>query len=159
MNELTIEVNNIARREASLKTAEGQKRATGMMLNVLRVIEAAGYEPKSDLAEMAVVWVNAMKEQIAVYRFEIIEKAVLEYIQTDTREYKQFPSVGQIIDICNRIGKNPKAELAKREQEERERQMIAERDEELAALPKDYKARCMERFGYLWKERYENRGR
>lgn len=148
---LEAEVANIEKREASLKTIEGQKRATGMMLDVLRVIEASGYQPKADLAEMAAVWVSAMKDQIAVYRFQGIHEAVMEFIKTDTREYKQFPSVGQIINLCNQLGRNPRAELARRNQEIAEKRMSEEYKAEISALPKEYRDRCVEKYSHLWK--------
>lgn len=150
-DELSVEVNDIDRRKAKLKTAHGLEEATHKMLGILRGIEASGYPTKTDIAEMAFTWTSAMSEQIAVYRIEGIKKAVMEFIRTDTREYKQFPSIGQIIDICEKIGMNPRAELARREQEEYERLIKAERDTELASLPADYKKQCMERYKHLWK--------
>lgn len=151
-DELDVEVKNIERRASQLKTIDGQKRAAALMLETLRLIEAAGYSPKTDLAEMAMSWVIIMREQIAVYQFKGIREAVIEFIKNDTREYKQFPSVGQIIDICNHIGKNPKVELSRRRQKEFERMVDEEYDREMAALPEEYKRACMRKYEHLWKK-------
>lgn len=155
-DELQTEVLNIDRRRTKLNTSEGMSEASRLMLGVLRGIEAAGYEPKSDLADMAATWVMLMREQIAVYRFEGIKEAVYEFLRTDTREYKQFPSAGQIIEVCSRIGRNPRSELGRRRQAEFERQVDEERDREMAALPEEYKKACAERIKRLWKGKYEN---
>lgn len=150
-DELMLAVRDVEKREASLMTVEGQKRAAGMMLDVLRMIESAGYTPKADPVDMAMVWVMAMREQIAAYRFEVIREAAMEFITKDASEYKMFPSAGQIIDICNRMGKNPRAELARRKAAERVADIEQERADELAALPEGYKAECMRKFEHLWK--------
>lgn len=150
-DQLAIEARNVDRRYEKLQTAEGQEQAAHLMLNILRMIEGAGYNPKSDLADMAMVWVMAMIDQIAAYRFEGIRKAAIEFIRTDSSEYKSFPTAGQMIDICNRIGHNPKAELGRREMQRVEEELIRERDAELASLPDEYKKQCTERFKHLWK--------
>ena len=150
-NELEVAVDNIRRRTELLDTTEGQKKAAGMMIDVLHIIESAGYEPKTDLADMAMIWVMVMREQIAVYQFKGIREAVIEFIKTDTREYKQFPSAGQIMDICMRIGKNPRVELSRRRQAEFERWVDEEKDREMAELPEEYKKACVERVKKFWK--------
>ena len=149
-NELTKALHDVELRECALQTSKGQEKAAEMMLEVLKMIEAAGYPAKSDLASMAMAWVMLLREQIALYSMAVIREAACEFIMSDIREYKQFPSVGQIADTCNRIGKNPRAEVARRREEAIAEQMKAERQAELDALPKEYKDECVRRYGHLW---------
>lgn len=158
MNELTLltddqlykAVADINKRAAALDTPRGQELAAGRMLEVLQLIDAAGYEAKTDIANMAMSWVMLLRDQIEAYDFATLRKAVCDFIQNDTREYKQFPSVGQIREQCDVIGANPKAELCRRREEAIAQRMKAERQAELAALPADYKAACVRKYGHLW---------
>lgn len=155
-NELDVLVRDIDRRAVALTTPQGQKKAADMMLEVLHLIEAAGYVPKTDLADMAMVWTMAMIDQIAIYQFKGIREAVMEFIRTDSREYTQFPSAGQIIELCKQMGVNPRAELGRRRQAEFERMVDEERRREMDALPEEYKKACVERLKSLWSKN-ENR--
>ena len=144
--ELNKAIDDMNKRAAALDTVRGQELAAGQMLDVLRLIDAAGYEAKTDISSMAMSWVMLLRDQIEAYGFAAIRKAVCDFIRNDTREYKQFPSVGQIAEQCRAIGANPKAELSRRKEEELVKQIKAERQAELDALPADYKAYCVAKY-------------
>lgn len=145
-DQLNKAVADMNKRAAALDTPRGQEIAAGRMLEILHLIDAAGYEAKTDIANMAMSWVMLLRDQIEAYGFDTIRKAVCDFIRNDTREYKQFPSVGQIREQCSAIGANPKAELSRRREEELVRRMRAERQAELAALSTEYKAACVAKY-------------
>lgn len=148
--QLSKEVELMNKRIAALDTPKGQAKASERMLEILRMIEAAGYQPKSDVAEMAVAWVMLLREQIEAYGFDVIRDAACQFIRNDIRQYKQFPSVGQIVDACNAIGRNPKAELNRRRQDAMIEKEKADMQAEIDAMPREYVEACVRKCKFLW---------
>lgn len=106
-----------------LKTEEGQKEAMMAMLNEFAYLRAYGYRFEGDAKRKAVIWAEALSECISVYGYEKVSEAVRSFANSDLRDFRAFPMPSDIIAECKKLGRNPKAELARREQERIEREL------------------------------------
>lgn len=122
INQLVSDMNQ---RGAQLATPEGQSAAQDEMIKLFSQLMAAGYKlPQGlDRAFMARTWAAQLSGFITIYGFRVLRRAVAEFINTDSREYKGFPTVSDITEVMKRIGINPKAEKAKKDKADREAEL------------------------------------
>lgn len=122
INQLVSDMNQ---RGAQLATPEGQSAAQDEMIKLLSQLMAAGYRlPQGlDRAFMARTWAAQLSGFITIYGFRVLRRAVAEFINTDSRECKGFPTVSDITEVMKRIGINPKAEKAKKDKADREAEL------------------------------------
>lgn len=121
MNEL--EVNNdkmellrreIAGREHSLRTEEGQKEAAGVMLAMFDYFANSGYKmPDVEFKKMASIYADQLREHIIEYGYTTIKFAAREFVRRDTDPYHLMPTAGQLIEVIEDVGGNVKAALAR----------------------------------------------
>lgn len=151
-DELMQAIDQQRKRAEFLTTKRGQARALQHVTEILAYLNASGYRlPTKDTDAVAAAWTDQLSEVIAEYGFEDLQKSVRAFVMKDTREYKQFPNTGVIIAEMRANGRNPKAELSRREKEAREaeleRQWAAEKAERRKAHPVDeinaFRARYM----------------
>lgn len=148
MNEIQIINNRIAemeKRQATISTPQGMARVEKEIITIFGVLVAYGYKmPDADEMLMAKVWGASLKEYFILYGSGTVKRAVMNFAENDTRDYKAFPTVAEIIAEAKKIGVNPKAELAKlkaREEEERiEREHKEEYEKLWEELPEEKKS-------------------
>lgn len=118
-------VADMGKRASQLSTPEGKEAAQDEMIKLLSQLMAAGYRlPQGlDRAFMARTWAAQLSGFITIYGFRVLRRAVAEFINTDSREYKGFPTVSDITEVMKRIGINPKAEKAKKDKADREAEL------------------------------------
>lgn len=128
MNEITLSTEKlnemvaaVEKRAYQLSTPEGQSAAEDEMLKLFAQLTACGYRMDKDIDKrfMARTWAAQLQEHIATYGFKVLRQAVTQFINTDCREYKGFPTVSEITEVMKTLGVNPKAELAKKDLERR----------------------------------------
>ena len=125
LNEMIADVE---RRKKQLATQSGISAAQDEMLKLFAQLSVCGYHAPKDMDKrfMAKVWSAQLQQYIAIYGFRVLRRAVAEFINSDSREVKMFPTVSDIIGVMKSIGVNPKAELAKKDLERRVRLMEEE---------------------------------
>lgn len=148
MYEIAVIENKVAemnKREAMAKTQEGMLQMENDMIVIFGAINAYGYKlPSADERLMAKLWASSLKDYIVMYGTGVIKQAVMNFAENDTREYKQCPTVADIIAEAKKIGVNPKVALAKakaeQELQELEKKHREEMDKRWEELPEERKA-------------------
>ena len=146
MNDLMLvekEVAEVERRAAELATREGRLDVTQRMLEVFGVLETFGYRPpEGNGVHIASSWVAVLEEYIAVYGMDVIKKAVIEFVKTDSRSFKGWPVPSDLIQAIKKVGgKDPRLVKAKLVQQQREEKIIEQWKKE----SKDYEQRTANR--------------
>lgn len=121
MNGLTVaEIQGgIQSRRQALQTEQGFAEAKKVMIAMFDYLANSGYKmPDTDYDEMAGVYADQLREHIAVYGYDIIKKAVREFVRNDRREYHPIPTTGQIIGAIEEIAPNPLREIRRKELED-----------------------------------------
>lgn len=135
MNELQVlerELQQVEQRQKELSTMEGRLRAEADLLSCLNALKVYGYRlPDAPVDQVARLWERGLEEYIALYGMDLIKLAVMKFAENDAREYKSFPTIPDIKAVCKRLGKNPKAEYAKRQQDAIIQRMKEEREEQV----------------------------
>lgn len=154
-DQLMHEVEMVDRRADYLKTEIGQTKAQKYVMEMLAYLSYSGYRPpESNRNFMAAAWVDALREEIAIYGFDVLREAFREFVKNDTREYRQWPNPGLIIAEMKRTGHNPKAELARRQKEKREAELEkkwqAEKAERRKEIPADKRRKFRERMARIY---------
>lgn len=139
----------IKQRTQKLATKEGKAESQLWAVRMIDYIMASGYKlPPVDKEVMAKAYADQLADAIAVYGYDDIAKVVKEWIKNDDREYKRFPTAGDILaEVKNTLG-NPLAEVARRNHEaevmrivehERSELMKNVTDEQMERLERKYK--------------------
>ena len=144
-DELMKKVAEIDRRRAYLETTEGRLRAADHFIAMFKVMAILGYRlDDSEKMLKAKLWCDLMSEEIAVYGFDIIEQAFKNFASHDLRDYRAFPMPSDIKAECKKLGKNPKAELGRRRQAQREAELEAQANEIIEFADENVKAICVQ---------------
>ena len=138
MNNLAViqsiqkELDEVEKRRELLSTPEGLAEADKEMTSLLNAFVMAGYTlPKvQSFRQLASFWRVGLCEEIALYGMPLLKKAAFEFIKEDQREYRACPTIADIKAMCMKMGKNPRAEMARYKQAERERRLEAQWDRE-----------------------------
>lgn len=137
MNELQVlerELQACDARQKELATMAGKLRAEADMLSCLNALKAYGYRlPDVQPDQIARLWERGLEEYIVLYGMDVIKLAIMQYAENDDREYKAFPTIPEIKAVCKRMGRNPKAEYARRQHEAIVKRMTEEREEQVQA--------------------------
>ena len=132
MHDITVIENQITemkKREAFIKTPEGKLQAEAEILKIFGALNGYGYKlPDGDERSLAKLWVGALEDYIVLYGFGVIKKAVMTFVQNDTKGF--CPKVGDIIAEAKKSGKNPRAEMAKLKAQQEEEALIKKWKEE-----------------------------
>lgn len=154
MNGLTVaEIQGgIQSRRQALQTEQGFAEAKKVMIAMFDYLANSGYKmPDAEYEEMAGVYADQLREQIAIYGYEIIKKAVREFVRNDRREYHPIPTTGQIIGAIEEIAPNPLKEIRRKELEDFIERITIEVHKELEdkwnKLSPEEKKRLEERYG------------
>ena len=138
MNELRVlerELQEVESREKELATMAGRLRAEAEILSCLNALVAYGYKlPDVPADQIARLWERGLEEYIALYGMNLIKLAVVRFAETDERPYHDFPTISDIKAVCKKLGRNPKAEYAKRQQEQMIERMKEERQIEIREM-------------------------
>lgn len=138
MNEIQIINNRIAemeKRQATISTPQGMASVEKEIITIFGVLVAYGYKmPDADEMLMAKVWGASLKEYFILYGSGTVKRAVMNFAENDTRDYKAFPTVAEIIAEAKKIGVNPKAELAKLKAKQEEEAIEMEHKKEYEKL-------------------------
>lgn len=135
MNEL-INVNQqiaeVERRQAKLQTQSGRLEANQRMLSIIATYLTFGYIlPDVEKTAVAKAWTTMYEEEIALFGFEPIEKASINFIKQDTREFKKMPTLAELKPFIREAGgQDPRILKARLEQQQREEEAIAKWKEE-----------------------------
>lgn len=147
--QLALMKNEINERGKMMLTQEGKKESRIWALKLIDYLLSSGYKlPDASKDRMAVVYADQLSEAIVIHGYDQIQKVVREWIKNDTRQYKAFPTAGDILDAIKNMLGNPAAEIARREHEEEVRKMV---ERERAELMKDVSEEHIEEL----KRRYE----
>lgn len=149
MQEIAIYENKVAemvKREEMAKTQEGMLQIENDMIVIFGVLNAYGYKlPDADNRLMAKLWASSLKDYIVLYGTGVIKKAVMNFAENDRRDYRNCPTVSDIIEEAKKIGVNPKVELAKakaeKELEEIDRKHREEKAREWEEMPEEKRAK------------------
>lgn len=149
MQEIAIYENKVAemeKREEMAKTQEGMLQIENDMIVIFGVLNAYGYKlPDADNRLMAKLWASSLKDYIVLYGTGVIKKAVMNFAENDRRDYRNCPTVSDIIEEAKKIGVNPRAELAKakaeKELEEIDRKHREEKAREWEEMPEEKRAK------------------
>lgn len=135
MNELQVlerELQAVEQRAKTLSTMEGRLRAEADLLSCLNALKVYGYKlPDVPVDQIARLWERGLEEYIALYGMDVIKLAVMRFAENDEREYRAFPTIPDIKAMCRKLGKNPRAEYAKRQQDAIIQRMKEEREEQV----------------------------
>lgn len=130
--QLAVMQNRIEERGKKMMTEAGRKEAQLWTLQLITRIASCGYKlPDIDKKMMALSYEEVLKEAIVTYGCNDIWLAVREWIKNDTRQYKAFPTAGDILDAVKSMLGNPAAEIARREHEHEVERIVAREHEEL----------------------------
>ena len=124
--------NEISARKAQLKTKEGFDDAKRVMLGMFDYLQASGYKlPDTDYDQMAGIYADQLRDYIATFGYDVIKRAVRQFVQEDDSKYHQMPTSGQIIAVIKRVNGNPLSEIAKRQLEAEIARMVDREHREL----------------------------
>lgn len=160
LQELTEKVKAMDYRKEELKTKEGKTKAKKELIELMMILQAAGYKPPDcNGAVLANVWLKVLEEYLVMYGYEIIPASAWEFISNDDRDVKTFPKPSDYIKAIKQIGGlNPKVELARLKAKMVEDEIEREHREEYAklwdAIPEDKKAEMLKGVDYAsyWKD-------
>ena len=132
--------------------------AKKVMIAMFDYLANSGYKlPDTDYDEMAGVYADQLREHIAVYGYDIIKKAVREFVRNDRREYHPIPTAGQIIGAIEEIAPNSLKEIRRKELEDFIERITIEVHKELEdkwnKLSPEEKKRLEERYGRYRKDK------
>ena len=123
-NELLKSIAEVESRAKFMETAQGKIRSAERMTVIFAALDGYGYKiGTDDVLTKARLWVDALADEIALFGFDAIEAAVKSFAKNDHRQYKGCPTVSDIILECRKLGRNPRAEMARREQKKREAEL------------------------------------
>ena len=130
--QLAVMKNKIEERSRKMMTAEGKKEAQLWTLQLITRIASCGYRlPDIDKKMMALSYEEVLSDAIVTYGCNDIWDAVKEWIKNDTRQYKAFPTAGDILDAVKSMLGNPAAEIARREHEHEVEKIVEKEHDEL----------------------------
>ena len=128
-DELQRRIMEIDRRREKLGTVKGRIEAEDNFAKIFKYLKVYGYkadiEGKEEESLRTKIWLRSLSDEIAVYGFGGIWEAIESFVNSDTREYRPMPMPADIIAACRKLGRNPKAEMARREQARREAELEA----------------------------------
>lgn len=146
MNDLTVlsaaelkdAIEKLKERESSFKTTAGKKYAVSKMREFITLLETWGYTFEGNEDSLAVLWAKSFKEEIIRIGYDGFGEAIEMWVKEDQSEYRSFPKIPWIKEICSSIGGDPRAEQGRRIQAENERQMELDHKREMAELEKSF---------------------
>lgn len=123
-----------AERERAMLTTRGRDEYKREILIIIGALEGLGYKlPDVDVDLMAKLWGYELKEYVIAFGMGAVKQAVMSFAANDTREYHQYPSVGQIIAEIKEHNQDPRAIIARKEYDEIVRRMEEEQEREFEA--------------------------
>lgn len=116
--------SEITGRRDALMTKEGFDEAKKVMIAMFDYLSTSGYKLQDvDYDQMAGIYADQLREHIVVYGYDVIKKAVREFVRSDTSTYHQMPTAGQLIAVIESTAGNPIHAIKVQEHEELVRRM------------------------------------
>lgn len=116
-------IEEIKERELALQTNSGQAFVVSKMRELIMYLEKLGYKIDADELALARLWANGLSEDYARLGDNGMKMAVQYWAEHDTNEYRTFPQIPWIKEVCEEIGGDPRIEKGRRVQALAERQM------------------------------------
>lgn len=134
--ELEKAIEDLKERDLASQTESGQKYIVSKMRECIGWLESVGYKFEGSETALARLWARSLKDEFVKLGEDGLKNAVMEFASKDDRQYKTFPQIPWIAEICNNIGGDPRVEKGRRVQAEAERQMELEHEREMAEFDK-----------------------
>ena len=142
--ELEKAIQDLKERDLASKTESGKKYIISKMRECIGWLESVGYKFDGDENALARLWARGLKDEFVLLGENGVKKAVAKYAEEDESEYRSFPKIPWIKEICSSIGGDPRAEQGRRIQAENERQMELDHKREMAELEKSFTPKQLE---------------
>ena len=132
--ELEKAIQDLKERDLALKTDSGQKYIVSKMRECIGWLESVGYKFEGDENALAKLWARSLREEFVRLGEAGLKNAVVDFASADDRQYKTFPQIPWIAEVCKNVGGDPRVEKGRRMQKEAERQMELDHKKEMAEL-------------------------
>lgn len=113
---ITIEqaITEKKRRMQTINTEQGQSQTRAFILGQFEYLRQNGYPlPEAEYRKMADTWCRDLQACIVSFGFTLISEAFRKFVTEDSRGFRQFPNVGQIIEKAKELGEDPEVRQAK----------------------------------------------